>query len=361
MATTMKNNGSGINGVSGRLKRNKSSPRVSARSPWSFYKSILNNTVEKAALESHTGSTGGYAIPVEYSELLIQSWAEASLFRPRATIVPMNSKTVLCPRFDTNPTASAGMSPYFGGFQFQWEGGDGVTLTETPTSGSGGEPFGQIQLTVRDLIGVAKFSNQLIMDMGESGEKQLTKVLGQAAAYYEQYAFFNGSGTNEPLGIINAPGTISVTRSSSGEITVSDVANMSGRLLPVSWRSSIWVCSPSALTSIAQMDNFVHNANGTLEDGQVGHLACRPLFVSDALPALNTKGDLILFDPVAYAIGDREQVSVDKTDLGSTFITNQTLWRVWLRVDGKPIFPAAPVTAAGSTTSSAYIVLTSGN
>jgi HK97 family phage major capsid protein len=69
-----------------------------------------------------------------------------------------------------------------------------------------------------------------------------------------------------------------------------------------------------------------------------GFLMNRPLFVTDKLPALGTKGDLMFFDPYLYVVADRQQVLIDTSIYDpNVFTKNQTMFRVWLRMGGRPM------------------------
>jgi HK97 family phage major capsid protein len=259
-------------------------------------------SIAKAAMASTAGATGGYLVPEGYSTALLQSFAENSILWPRATTISMKEGQVLCPKPNIETALSAGQSPFFMGIAFTWgQGGrQGSTVTDiTPT-----KPFKQMGLYAWDLIGDVTLDNQLLADMGEEGEKALMPLFGAAAAWYAEYAFFNGLGAanNLPMGILNAPGTLKVNRGSGGFIqSTSDFPNMAAKMYPLGWCRAIWVCSPTALQDILNPNvnttatGFVPNmnANSDAPYGCAGWLLSRPLFVSEKLPALGTPGDLI--------------------------------------------------------------------
>lgn len=303
--------------------------------------------VMKTAMGETSGPTGGYIVPQEYSDLLLFALTEKSFFRNRSRIVPMTSGETLVPKLRAEAAHGAGVSPFFGGITYSWVSAAGGT--SLPQS----EPtFGQLSLWANDLMGELIASNQFVNDLSPEGERRLIELFGRAAAWYEEYAFFNGLGTDasQPIGILNANATISVSRAGGGSVELIDLSNMVASLLPFSWANSVWGCSPTALTRVCSVQGFVPNADvDSVENtGVVGLLMGRPVYATENLPALGSRGDVVLFDPTLYVIGDRMETIVEASP-HPLFTTNQTVFRVWRRVDGKPLL-SAPVTLQDATT-----------
>lgn len=337
---------------------------------WDFLRSILHhkkersskslegvhkhyNAVQKAAMNENSGLTGGYIVPLEYSTILLRAVDEHSFIRPRAQIVPMNSLETLCPKLSTSTAQSAGTSPFFGGLNFTWGPSQGSALTESEPT------FGQLSLKACDLIGQLIVSNQFVQDIGPEGEKKLTELFGKAIAWSEEYAFLRGTGSAnlQPIGMVNAGCAIAVTRAGAGHVAQADIAGMIDNMLPYSWTTAIWACSPTCLTDIYKLTAFVPNEDpmGT-EMGCAGSLMTRPLFVTEKLPAMGTKGDLILTDPNLYVIGDRQETIVDLSEV-PLFNKYQTVFRVVRRLDGKPLLDTSVTLADGASTASSVVVL----
>lgn len=312
--------------------------------------------VHKTAMAENSGVTGGYTVPLDYSMLIMQSLFEHSFLWPRCRVVPMNSAETYCPKPNWETARSAGISPFFGGINFTWQSTEGTAVPDATST----NPFGQLSLKAWDLLGDLAISNQFLMDMGPEAEQSISMLLGEAAAWTTEYAFFRGLGASslQPTGIVNAPATIALTRAATGHIGSSDAASMVAKLLPYSWMHSIWACSPTALSDVMQMDGFQKNVHptGIEQHGCAGSLLTRPIFVTDKLPALGTKGDIVLLDPTLYAIGNRQELQIDISP-HPLFRNNQSVIRVWLRCDGKPVLDSSVTLADGSSTASGFVVL----
>jgi len=306
--------------------------------------------VTKAAMGETSGTIGGYTVPIEFSTKLLRVIAENSFIYPRATIVPMGAERTLCPTINVETAQSAGIPSFFGGMAFKWGFSDPPTETE-PT-------FRQIELNAWDLLGYSNISNQMFQDIGVEGNDALLDMFGKAGAWFSEYAFLRGTGSANlmPMGIINCNGKKSVARAGSNAIVIADIANMAAAMLPYSWASAIWACSPACLAQIMKLSNYIVNI-GEESPGLAGILLGRPLYVTDKLPNLGTAGDLVFFDPSLYIVGQRTEVVIDVSDQ-QLFQTNQTQFRTWLRLDGVPQV-SSPITMAGdgSTTVSPYVIL----
>ena len=330
--------------------------------------------VTKAVMSESSGLTGGYLLPQDYSDALLEVIAEESFIYPRATVIPMFSADLQAPRLDveTAPTA-AGICPFFGGVNFLWGLEDAAVETE-PT-------FRMGSFHAWDLLGYCTVSNQWLQDAGaiqpttESprpaaspllmAEHYLLRMFGRASALTAEWAFLNGAGAAQqmPLGIVRAPGTFAAARAGANLIAVADVANMAARLLPYSWMNAIWACSPTALAQIQQIASYSINQYHEVEQEPrvrrprpCGVLSSLPLFVTDKLPTLGNRGDLVLFDPSLYIIAQRMEVVVDVSP-DDLFRNNQTVYRIWLRLDGKPMTSGTITLQDTTTVVAPYVVL----
>lgn len=313
-------------------------------------------TVSKAQNGELSGATGGYTLPIEFSDKILFALAERGLIASRSLMQPMGSLTTRAPMLDATTVQAAGTTPFFGGLKFGW--GPGITLTNGET-----EPqFSEQTLTAWDLIGYGIMSNQWLQDSGPIVEKRLIKLLSEAAMWYAEYAYLRGigAGGSMPLGILNAPCALNVNRAGGNAIAIADAAGMAAKLIPMSWENVIWACSPTALAKVVQLSGYQSSTARPETQGSdcFGWLLNRPLFVTEKLPPLGTRGDLVLFDPSLYVVGMRQEVVVDVSDgVPGKFERNQSVYRVWLRGDGKPVLNGTVTLADASSTASSVVVL----
>jgi HK97 family phage major capsid protein len=81
-----------------------------------------------------------------------------------------------------------------------------------------------------------------------------------------------------------------------------------------------------------------------------------PVYISEKVPALGTKGDVTLVDLSKQLVGDRMQLQIE-TSPHVYFTKNQMVWRVIARWDSQPWLNAPIKAADGSYQMSNAVVL----
>ncbi len=303
----------------------------------------LNGEVRKVALAEGSGQTGGYVVPPQFIAQLQTIAAEDAFVEPRATVMPMASRTMTLPMLDITTAQATGTSPYFAGLLATWLP-EATSLSET-------EPqFRQTDWTAWDLCLYTVSSNQLLQDNAVGLDALLTQLFSKAITWYKEYAFLRGlgAGSSMPLGIINAPATYVQSRSAGGAFTLADAAAMMSRLHVRSWDSACWIMHQSVIPKLIQMVDPATNGHlvwlNPVMPGGSGPAANKlpkaflnglPIFFTEKMPTLGTKGDVMLCDLSMYVIGNRMDLQIDVSP-HVNFRTNQMAWRVIARCDGKP-------------------------
>lgn len=287
--------------------------------------------IQKTALSVETGGpTGGYLVPQELLDGLMDDLWEESIFRSRALVIPMAVPEVLLPWVDaTTAPSTKGVSPWFGGIQFNWME-EAATETETEPT------FRQISLQCHDLGGYAIASNNLILDGGRGLEAYLRKLFAASIAWYEDYAFVQGNGAAKPIGILNTPAAISVQRQATALFRASDAAAMYTYLITRTAGSAVWLMHPS-VTVVNLPDSSGRSTWVANETGDTIQLYNCQVIVTEKVATAGGLGDVMLVDPALYVIGDRQAVEVDVSfDVKTQYLNNQSAWRVIERIDGQP-------------------------
>jgi HK97 family phage major capsid protein len=318
------------------------------------YNSQFHEWQTKAALGDASGVTGGYTVPPDFYQGIMNLMAENAFIRQRAFVQPMGSATLQIPFLDVTTVQTAGVSPFFGGVQMYWTE-EAQTRTET-------EPqFKQMELKAHELSGYSVSSNVLMQDAVIGLEKFLMTLFARSIAWFEEYAFLQGNGVGKPLGMLNANAAIAVTRQTGGLVQFQDVANMYSKLLPISMGKAIWVHSPSVIPQLLQLKDGANRAifisiDQGITKAPSWSLLGMPTFCTEKVPALGTKGDLLLLDPQFYVIGDRMQIEI-AASAHVNFLKNQMTWRVVERVDGQPWMDKPVTLQDGATQVSPFVVL----
>jgi len=308
---------------------------------------------QQKQMSGSAGASGGFLIPVQFMAELQAVMAESSIVRQFATVIRMARRQIAIPVLDQTQTLGAGLPTWFGGMRFYWaDEGEQKTTTE-PT-------FRRVNLVAKKLIGYTYASDELLDDSAISLADFLSGPLGFAGgiAWMEDYAFLRGVGGGQPRGIVNAPVTLAPNRQAAGAISYIDCINMLQRFLPSA--RGRWVITQSAMANLIQMSGPAGNPSYVWQpnarDGVPGFLFGLPVHWCEKMPALGTRGDILLADMRYYLIGDRQATTIESST-APRWQYDETSWRAVHRVDGQP-WLSAPLTYQDQTTQvSPFVVL----
>jgi len=154
----------------------------------------------KTTMVEVEGQYGGYLVPEGFRAELLKLVEEASIVRPRATVIPAGGvpKTAIPALSQTGGPAAAGDPIWFGGVHLHW------TEEAGAKTGTNAE-FEMLNLAVHELSGYTQASNALAKDSSRAGQSiaaLLQTLFAGAFAWQEDYVFLRGNGVAKPLGIL---------------------------------------------------------------------------------------------------------------------------------------------------------------
>lgn len=306
----------------------------------------------KAGMAEATGAGGGFLVPPEFLAQLQVIMAEESIVRGRATIIRMRRRQISVPVLNQAGT-TAGRPHWFGGMRFYW--------TEEAKEKTATEPeFRQINLTAHKLIGYTYASDELLADSAVALGDFISGPLGFAGglSWMEDFAFLQGTGVGQPLGVIPAPATITINRAATNSIGWTDLANMMENFLPSG--RGVWIITQSAMADLIQMAGPSGNASyiwqPNAREGAPGYLLGMPVIWSEKVPRIGTAGDVVLADWRYYLVGDRQATTIESTQF-DRWRYDQTSWRAVHRVDGQPWLSAPLTYQDGTSQVSPFVIL----
>lgn len=328
-----------------------------------------NGEIVKTALAESSGVVGGYTVPQMFMDELLAYAVENSVVRQHARRIPMTSRTLLVPCLDQVTTNGAGVSNFLGGVQAAWEA-EAVLLSEY-------EPlFRQMELTAWTLGLISIASMQLLQDNAVAMDALLTELFSMAIDWFSDYAFLQGNGAGKPLGIINSPAFLTVTRDQASQFSLKDASGMFASMYAGLYKNSLcWAMHQTVYPYLIRLNDesgstantgrlawlpFDQGATRPLEHPSgpwsAGLLFGFPVYITEKLPALGSTGDVLFFDPASYLIGDRMDLEIDATPVYK-FANYQMTWRVIARMDGRAWQQGAITLADGVKTVSGLVGL----
>jgi HK97 family phage major capsid protein len=298
------------------------------------------------------GASGGFLVPTEFQNELQAVMGETASIRPRCTIIRMARRAIRIPVLDQTGT-TAGAPHWFGGMTFTW-------AEEAAQKDQSDPNFRQIELVAHKLIGYTRASDELVQDSAISLDDFLSGPMGFAggAVWEEEFAFLQGTGAGQPLGIINAGATIVEPRNTANTVVFDDFADMVKDFLPSG--RGVWMISQSAMSDIIQLNgptgnpSYIWQANA--RDGIPGQILGMPVIWTEKCPILGQTGDVCLADWSYYLIGDRQATTVESTKF-DRWRYDQTSWRMTHRVDGQPWLSSPLTYQDGTTQVSPFVIL----
>lgn len=289
---------------------------------------------------------GGYSVPTEYAAWLVDKSLEAEIVRPRATVWQMASKYRKVPAWaGSSHVDGYGGLQLFGGFVPVW-------MDEASLQADQLAALRQVELEAHKLGLYTSVSSELEAD-GLDFDAQLSNAIIKAIGFTLDYYFLQGTGgeAGQPLGVLNDPALITVTRDTAESVVYDDIVNMISRLHPVAANNAIWIanhgCMPSLLTMVDAGNHLVWQPNA--RDGAPGNLLGYPLIRTEKLPALGCTGDLLLVDLSHYAVGIRETMTLERSNAPGWHQDLQS-YRCLMRVDGQGTWdePITPLEGAAT-------------
>ncbi len=298
------------------------------------------------AYSSVDPATGGFLIPEVQRAEIMQLTLEESIVRPLATVITMSSLTQLMPFIDSTTNSGS----VLGGMIFFWTE-ESAALQQKEAK------FGRVKLEANKLTGLAAIPNELWAD-APALASFLMQAIPKGLAFYEDTAFFTGTGAGEPLGVLNSPALIAITKEggqAADTIVLDNVLNMFSRMLPSSHQRAVWIANQNTFKELMTLSIPVGTGGAPvalvdIRNAPLMTMLGRPLIISEKVPTLGDQGDLCFLDLSFYLIGDRQAVTLETSE-HRYFELDQTALRVVERVDGRPWLQTAFTPLNGSTVS----------
>ncbi len=288
----------------------------------------------QAVHEESVNTTGGYLVPTEIDNMLIDLREQYGVFRRNARVVPMSTET------KNRPRRTGGLTSYFIE--------ESAAITESTKS------WDNVNLTAKDLYVISRMSAQVADDAMISLGDDLAGEIAYAFALKEDQCGFLGDGTSTYGGITGldaklTAATASLVTGASGThtnwagITLANFNSLVGLLPQFAERSPKFYCSKAFYGSVIQRVEYAAGGNSVINmAGGTGRTFLGyPVEIVQVMPASAAAADIVCYLGdlgLAADFGDRRQTSIAfSTDATvgsqSMFERNQIAIRGWERFD----------------------------
>ena len=281
-------------------------------------------------LSEGTAADGGYLVPEEFANVIIEDIRDISIMRGLASVMTTTSDTVHIPSLVSRPKAT-------------WRAEKAPKNTSTAT-------FSENVLTPYSLAAIVGLSNELVADarlgVGGSIVNYIAGLMSTSINEEQEKAFWTGSGSGRPTGVDGGGYTLRTFAAGAGATDVqrADQIIQAYHNTPQGYRNrAVWVGNMGTWGEVGRLkDSQNRYLLSDLAGSPTQLLKGRPVYESNFLAG----GTLLFGDFSFYQIVDREGISVRVSDEAtvagsSAFEKNLTYIRVETRVDAELLLPAA--------------------
>ena len=292
-----------------------------------FWKSMRSKSSFeiKNALEEGTDSEGGYLVPDEFEQKLVESLEEENIFRKLANVIQTSSGDRKIPVVATKGTAS-------------WVDEEG-TIPESDDS------FSQVSIGAYKLATLIKVSEELLNDSIFNLESYIATEFGRRIGNKEEESFIVGDGTGKPTGILasSGGGQLGKTTTSTTSITFDDIIDLYYSLSSPYRKNASFIMNDSTVKAIRKLKdgsgNYIWQPSMTV--GVPDTILNCPVYTSTYVPAIAAGNKTVVFGDYGYYwIADR-QCRIFKRLNELYAVIGQVGFVASQRVDGKLILPEA--------------------
>jgi len=322
-------------------------------------KAFSHEVVKKAAtgMGELIGSDGGFLVPPQFSDKLFERVYKENDLLKRTDSYTVSGNNMVFPR---NNESSRATGSRWGGVRGYWLQ-EGATITRSAPT------FGRLSLTLHKLATIAAVTEELMQDSGLALNQYLGRAFPNEIGFLVGDAIVRGTGAGQPLGILNAPCKVSVTRDTAGHVVHNDIEAMWARLFRGMGSGensgAVWFINQDVSPDLGKMSLGIGAAGvssylppGGLSGKPYSTLKGAPVVEIEWCETLGTSGDIILADMSQYVTISKGGMDA-QSSMHLYFDSDQQAFRVTFRVDGQPWWASSLTPYKGTATQSPFVVL----
>lgn len=309
-----------------------------------------------SGLSEGTPSDGGFLVQKDFSTEMLDKMHEMGEVFSRVRRIPIssNSNGLKLPAIDETSRADGSR---FGGVRGYW-------ANEADTVTSSKPKFRIMDLSLEKLFALGYATEELLMDAAAL-ENVMSTAFTEELTFKTEDAIINGTGSGQPLGILNANCLVSVAKESgqsADTIQTENILNMWKRMPARSRRNAVWYINQDIESQLYPLTlgsgtavTLLYTPPGT-RGNDFGLLMGRPVIPIEYCATLGDAGDIILADPTQYIMIEKGGQRAESS-MHVRFIYDEMTFRFIYRVDGQPALNSAVTPYKGSNTQSPFVTL----
>lgn len=252
-----------------------------------------NDLELKGAWQGQTDNEGGYAVPDDFYNRIVEQRQELSFVRKApVTRLVTNHDRILIP---TEATA-----------------GTKLVVTAEEAAYNENEPvFGQVALTIHKFTKMIKVSEEMLDGDAVGLEAYIASVVARASAASENYYCSIGTGTGMPQGIVAGATASGITTAAAAAITAAELISAMGTVESPYHNSSSGFLMKGATKFYLQ--GLTGNNFQFINTPAGGDFMGYPAYIAPDMDAITNDGKAVVFgDFSMYAFAEREGVTLSR-------------------------------------------------
>lgn len=332
--------------------------RGAAVAPSSLDQRLLIGAAASTYANESVGADGGYLVPPQYARDILAVITDNEPLLARTRNIPVSGNKLIIPVSEETKHGTTGVQAY-------WDA-EAATMTASKPV------FQNREISLNRLTALVPVTEESLEDSAAMGS-WISMLSGEKMAFKVTDAIMNGGGAGQPLGIVPAPGTVSVAKETSqvaATIVAENVLKMYSRMPSASIPRAVWLIHSDAMVQLAQLNIKIKNVAGsenvggipvsfTLPSALTGDMPMlmgRPVIAVESAAALGTVGDIVFADLSNYISVTKGGVKADES-MHFYFDQNIRTFRFVMRMGGQP-WLSTPITRKnGSSTLSHFVTL----
>jgi HK97 family phage major capsid protein len=284
---------------------------------------------------SKGASGGGFLVPTDLADMVV------SAARSRSPIAQLAQEWIT-QRGDTFAVPSAASH------------GTASWVAESGAITPSDDTITQVSLSAYKANSKIIVSEELVQDEEVDLERFLASELGGRIGALEAAAFATGDGTGKPTGAVSAASTYTVSTAPTGNVTTfsrAAILQFYLALAPEYRAEAAWIMHPTDFGNLSVLEHASGGLSFPSLQNPTPSLFGRPVYVDPQLPTPAASAKSLLFGNMALAYGVRRVRAISMQRQDELHADSGGIgFRLFTRVDGKPLLAAAAIIGAHSAT-----------
>lgn len=333
--------------------------RIGMRQPDAFatkYREARGNVMKSFGLNTYEGDAGASLVLPEFAPIIMEREYTNDIFS-RTNNFSVSGNTMAFPRVNgTNRTTGQ----RDGGLRGYWTGEENLIATSKPS-------FDNTTLKLKKLAIAVFVTEEMLDDNSYVLQQWVARAVRREIAFMLGDACFRGNGVAQPLGFLNAPGTVTVAKQvgqAAGTVVSENILDMWARRVAgqpqdnLAWfvNQEVEAVLPKLVLGTGGNSALTFMPAGGMSGAPYATLMGRPIVPTEFNEGLGTVGDITLCDfsqMLSISKGGVQEAVSSEVE----FLRDLLCYKFTIRVDAKPADDKPITPYKGTATQSPFITL----